>query len=135
MTRATRVKGVVVGLLMIGGGVTTVLVAMGIVGRTTASAPCQDAPACEQGCAKGRAVDCREAGLMHLQGIGIERSPDRARDLLRKACDAGDAPGCTGLGALLLEGGATTAAPASEVRTIFGNACDGGIAGGADCLE
>jgi TPR repeat protein len=134
MTRATRAKGVVVGLLMIVAGVMTVLVATGIVGRTTASAPCQDAAACEQGCAKGRAADCRDAGLMHLQGIGVERSPERARDLLRKACDAGDAPGCTGLGALLLEGGATTARPAAEVRAIFGKACDGGDAMGCNNL-
>src|SRR5205823_2552874 len=105
MTRATRAKGAFVGLLMIAFGVTMVLLAMGIVGRTGASALCQEARACEQGCANGRAADCRQAGLIHLQGIGVERSPERARALLRKACDAGDAPGCTGLGASLMEGG------------------------------
>src|SRR6266496_2525988 len=134
MRRATRAKGVFVGLLMIAAGVTTVLVATGIVGRTAASAPCQEARACEQGCANGRAADCRQGGLMHLQGIGVERSPERARARLRKACDAGDAPGCTGLGASLVEGGPTTAIPASEVRAIFGKACDGGDAMGCNNL-
>ena len=87
MTRATRAKGAFVGLLMIAFGVTMVLLAMGIVGRTGASALCQEARACEQGCANGRAADCRQASSVvtgnpgqsfDLTPAGIEppRDPD-----------------------------------------------------------
>jgi uncharacterized protein len=135
MTPAARVKGAVIGLAMIAVGVTTVLLAMGIVGLPIANAvPCQDAPACEQGCAKGRAADCRQAGLIYHQGVGVERSAVRAHELLRAACDAGDPPGCTALGALLVEGTAAAASPPSEVRAIFNKACDGGDAMGCNNL-
>jgi TPR repeat protein len=135
MTPAARMKGVVIGALMIAAGVTTVLVATGVIGRHLAdTTPCDDPAACEQGCAKGRAADCTQAGLMHMQGAGVERSPARANDLLRSACASGDAPGCTALGALLLESSAGAAVPSPEVRAIFGKACDGGDAMGCNNL-
>jgi TPR repeat protein len=135
MTPAARVKGAVVGALMVAAGVATVLIATGIIGRHLADAtPCADAPACEQGCAKGRAADCTQAGLMYMQGAGVERSAPRAHDLLRTACASGDAPGCTALGALLVESGAGAATQPAEVRAIFGKACDGGDAMGCNNL-
>ena len=133
MTPAARAKGAAIGLLMIAVGVTTVLFGTGVVRLRPADAiPCADAAACEAGCAKGRAPDCTQAGLIYLQGAGVERSPARAHDLLRSACAANDPPGCTALGALLLQGGA--AIPASDVRAIFGKACDGGDAMGCNNL-
>jgi TPR repeat protein len=133
MTPAARIKGAVIGLLAVAAGVMTVLVGTGVVGLRVANAiPCQDAAACEASCAKGHAPDCTQAGLLYMQGAGVERSPARAHDLLRSACDGADAPGCTALGALILQGGG--AVPRTELRAIFGKACDGGDAMGCNNL-
>jgi TPR repeat protein len=140
MTPAARAKGAVIGLVMLAFGVTMVVVAIrgsGFGGRGGAlgeAAPCASAAACEDGCAKGRAADCRQAGLAHHQGVGVERSLARAHRFLRAACDAGDAPGCTALGALVMESGAAIGVAASEAPAILAKACDGGDAMGCNNL-
>jgi TPR repeat protein len=135
MTPAARVKGIVGGLAGIALGAATITWAVvGMRGRSDPPAACATPSDCEAGCAKGRGPDCRQAGLMHLQGFGVEPSPARAHPLLRAACDAGDAPGCTALGALLVEAGGALAVAPSEALAIFAKACDGGDAMGCNNL-
>src|SRR5262249_19100355 len=102
--------------------------------RAAEAALCQSPADCERGCNEGRGADCRQVGLSYFQGYGVARSLERAVHFLRAACDRGDAPGCTALGAVLIEGGAAATASPAEVRAIFTKACDGGDAMGCNNL-
>jgi TPR repeat protein len=138
MTGAECAKGVITGVAMLVAGVATIVVAIRGYGPAKQSsvegASCATVSVCEERCAKGRASDCLQGGLMHLQGLGTERSPARAYRLLRAACDGGDAAGCTALGALLVESSGAVGVPPSEARAIFAKACDGGDAMGCNNL-
>jgi TPR repeat protein len=121
------------GILMVVVGAIAIVRAIRALPRLGASPEgCDSAIACERGCAEGRPADCRRAGLFHLQGLGVARSPERARGFLRSACDGGDASGCTALGAVLLEGGGP--ADAAEVRAAFQKGCEAGDAMGCNNL-
>src|SRR5262245_29709644 len=117
MTTSARVKGLLVGLVAMASGVFTIVRTTGaLTHRASDAGLCQSHADCESGCNAGRGADCRQAGLAYFQGYGVARSPERAVHFLRAACDRGDAPGCTALGAVLMEGGAGAAASPAEVR-------------------
>jgi len=46
------------------------------------------------GCSGGDYGSCHNLGLAYLNGAGVPRDPQKAVELLQKACD-GDAPNCT----------------------------------------
>jgi TPR repeat protein len=60
---------------------------------------------CVEQCGKGNMPSCGSAGsLLATGGGGLSRDETKARELLGKACDAGEVKGCVALGVLQKEG-------------------------------
>jgi TPR repeat protein len=126
------VTGLLAGLAALAFGAITIALASGIVKLPGATPTrCANVPDCETSCAGGRGEDCLAVGMAHLDGLGTQRSPDRAVTFLRRACELGAVSGCTALGAVLLERGPGDRA---EARVALGKACDAGDAMGCNNL-
>src|SRR5512138_1417210 len=54
----------------------------------------------ETRCRSGQAQDCTQAATGYARGDGVSRDAGKALTLYRRACDLGDATGCTELGAM-----------------------------------
>lgn len=50
-----------------------------------------------RGCEAGHALSCAQLATAHLLGRGVARDPVRARQLYKKACDAGEPSACQAL--------------------------------------
>jgi len=132
VTRSQRVTAVVVGIAGLAFGAIMIALASGIVKLPDATPTrCANVLDCEKSCASGRGEDCLVVGMAHLQGLGAQRSPDRAVTFLRRACELGAVSGCTALGSVLLDRGPGDRA---EARAALDKACDAGDAMGCNNL-
>lgn len=100
--------------------------------KNAASFQCdpQDGGACVEQCAKGHAGSCGAAGTLYgFGGGGLSKDDAKARELLGKSCDGGDAKGCVNLGVLVAQGrgGGKDAALAAQ---SFQQGCNDGEAMG-----
>jgi hypothetical protein len=64
--------------------------------RATASAgqPGDAAPWYARACERGYASACYELAVLHENGLGVARNPERAFALYKQACTGGDTRGC-----------------------------------------
>jgi hypothetical protein len=101
------------------------------MGLTTAvvAAAGEDLAAGRKGCETGKAADCRQLGLAHLNGQGVRKSMADARTYLRKACDGGNAAGCSYLGSLY-EAGQGAPRDDAGAASLYEKGCNGGDAFG-----
>lgn len=88
----------------------------------------QNAEECKAQCDKGHAGSCGALGAMLATGRGAERDAAKAAEVLKKACDGGDAPGCVRLGMLTADKDAAAAAK------LFEKGCNDGEAAGCGQL-
>jgi TPR repeat protein len=77
--------------------------------------PNDDPRGSEKACTAGDGAACVMAGYAFARGTGVERDPRRSEALLRKACEAGHAAGCGGLGLARKDG------------VLMQRACSGGF--------
>lgn len=99
----------------------------------------KNAEECTRECGKGNAGSCTNAGALAMKHFGNGWSWDKASGealpLFKKACEAGDQNGCTGIikATIVDEDSASAPAQISELVTIGKKACDAGVA--AACQE
>ncbi len=56
-------------------------------------------------CAKNKTVACYNLGVMHLNGMGVEKNTEKALEYFTKACKRGDVASCTNIGDIHLSSG------------------------------
>ena len=57
---------------------------------------------CRKGCDAGAPAACGMLGFLHLYGLAVPQSSDKARSLLEDACGRGFLPACDNLGVLYM---------------------------------
>ena len=79
----------------------------------------------ESECARGDALSCGAAGeSYHLSNItGVRQDKFKAVELYTKACDGGDASGCSNLG-VMYSNGEGVRLDKKRALALFGKACD-----------
>lgn len=89
-----------------------------------------NARACFESCKANVMPSCSKLALMAVRGEGgAPQAPQEAANIAKRACDGGDAPGCTLYGSLLSEGvGVPKNVP--EAARRWAKACDDGDADG-----
>ncbi len=89
---------------------------------------------CVEQCGKGNVPSCAAAGsLLATAGGGLPKDDAKARELLTKACDGGDAKGCVSLGVLQKEGRGGAKDAAAAVKS-FDSGCKSADAMGCNLL-
>jgi uncharacterized protein len=91
-----------------------------------AAPPCSDAAACARQCEQKIAASCHELARMHWYGEGgASQDPARSVEYDSKACELGDAPGCSASGDAYRSG---RVVPRDDVRALalFTKGCQGG---------
>jgi TPR repeat protein len=84
------------------------------------------AKACER-----TASRCFGLAISYVKGVGVAKDLAKARELYRRACDAGDADSCNNLG-ILLQSGLGGPKDLAAAQTLFEQACKAGVAIGCD---
>ena len=89
----------------------------------------------ESECARGDALSCGAAGeSYHLSNItGVRQDKFKAVELYTKACDGGEAVGCSNLG-VMFEKGEGVKQDKFKAVALYTKACDGGRASGCSNL-
>ncbi len=77
----------------------------------------------DQGCTKGRGIDCYWLGISRENGVGIELDEKRSLALYHRACALGHIGGCTNEAGQYLTGKGV-AKDAAKAEVLYEHACD-----------
>lgn len=101
--------------------------------RTHEPSPAPEAERHRQGCAEGAPAACHAAGLDAYYKPSDPVTDREALHYFKRACDAGYAPSCNGLGVLFAEGRGTAKDPAQAAQ-LYQTACVAGASTGCEHL-
>jgi uncharacterized protein len=82
----------------------------------------------ERACELGRPIGCHLSAALYHDGVGVEKSAERAAQFLSKGCDLGLPDSCYGRGRVYFESGIKREEAANKALKYFTRACDLGNA-------
>ena len=79
-------------------------------------------PLYKQACAKGLAISCTGAGVIHNLGRQVDKDHQKAIAFYRQACESGEPIACTNMG-MLLESGAGVERDPRQAAELYRRSC------------